>query len=163
MNYSGEFRERAQIEMSKRLGFENRSECINSLGVKEFARKQNEFYKTFFEEENERNLKFNSVNKNRLKDPELHVKLDAIFEYIEINPDCKLYQVEELFSFYKTYLNIIFKLGYIENLSSKYKTNFIVKKQGKTSEEIISEVRNYSKLLQRKVRARQAEMIEKGL
>lgn len=53
MNYPREFKERAQIEMSKRLGFESRTACINALGVKEFTRKRNEFYKTFFEEENE--------------------------------------------------------------------------------------------------------------
>lgn len=162
MNYPGEFKERAQIEMSKRLGFNSRTECINSLGVKEFARKRNEFYKTFFEEENEQ-IKVQSITQRKeMNNKDLPEKLELIFEHIRQNPETRIYKVEEKFLFCKFYLNIVVKLGYVMNIGSKHKPIFIVKQQGKTCTEIIAEVRNYSKLKQRRVRENEARRILNG-
>lgn len=162
MNYPGEFKERAQIEMSKRLGFNSRTDCINSLGVKEFARKRNEFYKTFFEEENEQIKAESNTQHKELKNKDLPEKLELIFDYIKLNPETRIYKVEEKFMFCKFYLNIVIKLGYVVNIGSKHKPIFIVKQQGKSCVEIIAEVRNYSKLKQRRVRANEARRILNG-
>ncbi|WP_291076395.1 MULTISPECIES: hypothetical protein [unclassified Empedobacter] len=162
MNYPGEFKERAQIEMSKRLGFNSRTECVNSLGVKEFARKRDEFYKTFFKEENEL-IKVEVSNQQKvMKNKDLPEKLELIFEYIKQNPETRIYKVEEKFLFCKFYLNIVVKLGYVANIGSKHKPIFIVKQQGKSCAEIIAEVRNYSKLKQRRVRENEARRILNG-
>lgn len=162
MNYPGEFKERAQIEMSKRLGFNSRTECINSLGVKEFARKRNEFYKTFYEEENEQIKVEVFSQRKEMNNKDLPEKLELIFEHIKQNPETRIYKVEERFLFCKFYLNIVVKLGYVVNIGSKHKPIFIVKQQGKTCTEIIAEVRNYSKLKQRRVRENEARRIEQG-
>lgn len=162
MNYPGEFKERAQIEMSKRLGFESRTACINALGVKEFARKRNEFYKTFFDEENEQ-IKAGAITQRKeMSNKDLPKKLELIFEYIKQNPETRIYKVEERFMFCKFYLNIVVKLGYMVNVGSKHKPIFIVKQQGKSCVEIIAEVRNYAKLKQRKVRENEAKRILNG-
>ncbi|MGV0921876.1 hypothetical protein ACTS94_16255 [Empedobacter falsenii] len=162
MNYPGEFKERAQIEMSKRLGFNSRTECVNSLGVKEFARKRDEFYKTFFKEENEQIKVEVSTQQKEIKNKDLPEKLELIFEYIKQNPETRIYKVEQKFLFCKFYLNIVVKLGYVVNIGSKHKPIFIVKQQGKSCDEIIAEVRNYSKLKQRIARANEARRIEQG-
>ena len=162
MNYPGEFKERAQIEMSKRLGFNSRTDCIKSLGVKEFSRKRNEFYKTFFEEENELIKVEVNTQRKEMKNKDLPEKLELIFEYIKQNPETRIYKVEQKFLFCKFYLNIVVKLGYVVNICSKHKPIFIVKQQGKSCDEIIAEVRNYSKLKQRRVRENEARRILNG-
>ncbi len=162
MNYLGEFKERAQIEMSKRLGFNSRAACINALGVKEFARKRDEFYKTFFKEENEL-IKVEVSNQQKvMKNKDLPEKLELIFDYVKHNPETRIYKIEEKFLFCKFYLNIVVKLGYVANIGSKHKPIFIVKQQGKSCAEIIAEVRNYSKLKQRRVRENEARRILNG-
>ena len=50
MKYTNEFKEKAQNELSKRLGHNNLVECVQSLGSKQFKRKCDEFYSEYFKE-----------------------------------------------------------------------------------------------------------------
>ena len=48
MKYTNEFKEKSQNELSKRLGYNNLVECVQSLGSKQFKRKCDEFYSEYF-------------------------------------------------------------------------------------------------------------------
>ena len=79
MKYTNEFKEKAQNELSKRLGHNSLVECVQNLGSKQFKRKCDEFYSEYFKE----------VNKNRFTvknlQPTLRCKSKAIHLRRRIN------------------------------------------------------------------------------
>ncbi|WP_333661564.1 hypothetical protein [Chishuiella changwenlii] len=161
MHYTATFKEKAIQEMCLRAGYPNVSAYASKIGAKEFARKREKFYEEFYTEENEK-YKISNSSEAVIKYKDLPEKLELIFQYLTQNPDSRIYKVEDLFSFSRSYLNIISKLGYIKNSGTKYNPFFIVNRNNKSTSEIIAEVRNYAKLNQRRNRLNEAKRIDNG-
>lgn len=161
MHYTASFKEKAIQEMCLRAGYPNVSAYASKIGAKEFARKREKFYEEFYTEENEK-YKISDSSEAVIKYKDLPEKLELIFQYLTENPDSRIYKVEDLFAFSRSYLNIISKLGYIKNEGSKNKPHFVVDSSGKLTSEIIEEVRDYAKVNQRRNRLNEAKRIENG-
>ena len=161
MHFTATFKEKAIQEMCLRAGYPNVSAYASKIGAKEFARKREKFYEEFYTEENEK-YKISNSSEAVIKYKDLPEKLELIFHYLTENPDSRIYKVEDLFSFSRSYLNIISKLGYIKNNGTKYNPLFIVNRNNKSTSEIIAEVRNYAKINQRRNRLNEAKRIDNG-
>ena len=162
MIYSQQFKDDALLEMSKRLGYKTVSACAAKIGSKEFARQREKFYKIYHKEliKTGEQKKYYSKRKNTNK--QVDINLDAVFEFLKETKETNLRDLAKKFNFSSSYLSIILKLGYISLNRKGRKYFYTENKKGKTTDQIMLEVRMYSANVQRVVRQRESLNILEG-
>lgn len=132
MKYTNEFKEKAQNELSKRLGYNSLVECVQSLGSKQFKRKCDEFYSECFKEVNKNRFIVKKVTKTGLKTEQskryinnekaitkIEISLKEIAKLIEQGKDnsVRLFIIDCFIT--NVYLTILRRLGYLTNLNHR--------------------------------------------
>ena len=143
MKYTNEFKEKAQNELSKRLGYNNIVECVQSLGSKQFKRKCDEFYSEYFKEVNKNRFIVKKVPQPILKSEpskryinnekaitKIEISLREMAKLIEQGNDnsVRLF-ISECF-ITNIYLTILRRLGYLTNLNHRKDPKYFLNIKG---------------------------------
>lgn len=150
MSYSNQFKEAAQVELSKRLGYKNLVECVQAIGSKEFKRRVDKFYPEYYKEEKNRLNKYfksRSETKNKGFNTEgfklykeklitiIEDKLKDLYNIVLDNPNIKKPDLIKQSKLSYNYMTPLINLGYLKNSGSNrdpiFKINF---SKGKTRE-----------------------------
>lgn len=162
MSYTGEFREKAQNELAKRLGYNSLVECVQDIGSKTFAKQRNDFYPIYQKEVYESELDGHyTVGLKRLKNG-TEDNFALALDFIETNPETTLRETSEKFNAPYHYLSVASKLGFIKNIRSGRFPEYKVDYKNKRPQDILMIIRKHGMIKQREVRVKDAKRVENG-